>query len=220
MNLTHCNIVVGMVLALCMASTSLVAQNNNDFKRQLQIGVGGGPIFSEIDFVTTVPQNTTKGFTAGIAAKFLSEKHLGIIAELNYTQRGWTEDFSETDFVEHAFSHTLNYLELPLMTHIYFGRRVKFIINLGPQISYLFSSSMSMNDALSDYLHNILDEEPDNPIGIRYRSADNKFDYGLLGGAGMEFDTGIGSFALEARYYFGLGDAYDNSRKKAGNFSR
>lgn len=39
-----------------------------------------------------------------------------------------------------------------------------------------------------------------------------KFDWGLCGGPGIELRTGIGSFLLEGRYYYALGDMF-NSRK-------
>ena len=45
------------------------------------------------------------------------------------------------------------------------------------------------------------------------KMADRKFDYGIVGGGGMEVRTGIGHFVLEARYYFGLSDFYNNSKK-------
>ena len=210
------------LLLLLLATTTMVeAQQNDIFKSKFALGVGGGPVFSSIDFDPTIPQNTNQAFSAGVSFKFISEKHLGLLAELNYTQRGWTEDFSELPKnPDHAYSRTLNYIELPLMTHIYFGNKVKFILNLGPQISYMFSDKFSMNDALSDYVDKTMKEDPDAPFFLQYEDLDSKFDYGLLGGAGIAFDTGVGSFNLEGRYYFGLGDSFDNSRSRAGNFSR
>ncbi len=211
-----------VLLLLLFATTTMVqAQQSDIFKPHFTIGLGGGPVFSTVDFQPTIPQNTTQGFSAGIALKYISEKHLGLLAELNYTQRGWTEDFSELPKnPDHAYSRTLNYIELPLMTHIYFGDKVKFIFNLGPQLSYMFSDKGTMNDALFLYIADRRDKDPDAPIGLQYEEVDSKFDYGLLGGAGIAFDTGIGSFNLEGRYYFGLGDSFDSSRSKAGNFSR
>ena len=43
--------------------------------------------------------------------------------------------------------------------------------------------------------------------------ADRKFDYGIAGGAGLEVRTGIGNFILEGRYYFGLNDFYNNTKR-------
>jgi len=75
------------------------------------------------------------GIHGGMAVKYISEKHLGLIAEVNYSQRGWTEEFDPTDGF--SYNRRLNYLELPIMTHIYFGNKIRFIVNIGPQISFL-----------------------------------------------------------------------------------
>ncbi len=212
----------GIVIVLLLFVTTIFvqAQKNNLFKSKFMIGVTGGPVFTTVDFVQKVPQNTTNGFSAGVSAKYISEKHLGILAELNYTQRGWTENFADTNTPEHAYSRTLSYVELPLMTHIYFGNKVKFILNIGPQVSYMIGDKATMNEALSDYIDWVLEEDPNYPIGIQYKSLNSKFDYGLIGGLGVEFDTSVGSFNLEGRYYFGLGDSFDSSRSSSSNFSR
>ena len=47
---------------------------------------------------------------------------------------------------------------------------------------------------------------------------DNKVDYGITGGLGVELSTPIGHFLLSGRYYYGLGDVFDNSKK--GTFTR
>ena len=43
---------------------------------------------------------------------------------------------------------------------------------------------------------------------------DRKFDYGILGGAGVEFIIRRKhSIMLEGRYYFGLGNIYKDSKR-------
>ena len=59
------------------------------------------------------------------------------------------------------------------------------------------------------------------PNGVTYqygREIDNKLEYGIAGGLGLELSTKIGHFILEGRYYYGLSDIYDNSKK--GFFGR
>lgn len=196
------------------------AQQNESFRNQFMIGVGAGPVFTEVDFEPRIAQTFSNGLSGGVSVKYISEKHLGVLAELNFTQRGWQEDFSTSDNPEYLYSRTLSYVELPLLTHIYFGNKVRFILNIGPQISYMLVDKANMNDALADYIEDVLTDNPDLPIGIQYKSIDNRFDYGLVGGLGIEFNTAVGSFDLEGRYYFGLGDSFDNTRSSASNFSR
>jgi hypothetical protein len=45
------------------------------------------------------------------------------------------------------------------------------------------------------------------------KPTENKFEYGIVGGAGIELSTGVGHFLLEGRYYYGLSDFYKNSKK-------
>ena len=50
------------------------------------------------------------------------------------------------------------------------------------------------------------------------KDPDRKFDYGIAAGLGLEFSSPIGHLLLQGRYYYGLGDMYDNSKR--GDFGR
>lgn len=192
---------------------------NNDFEKQLYVGFGGGAQLSSVDFVPSVLQKNNIGIHGGISAKYIAEKHLGLLLELNYAQRGWTEDFE--DRTDLAYARTLNYLEMPFMTHVYFGNKVRFVFNAGPQIAFLLGSSATMSDALKKEIDE-LKETSTTKVGVQYESDLRRFDYGLTGGAGIEFKSGAGNFQLEGRYYFGLGDIFENrkSRKEKFYFNR
>ncbi|RNC65238.1 PorT family protein [Proteiniphilum sp. X52] len=198
----------------------MYAQKKETFKGELYIGAGGGPLFSKVDFVPAVPSGFKQGIFGGVSAKYISEKNLGIVVEVNYAQRGWEEEFDPaSDF---SYSRTLNYVEMPFMTHIYAGKKARFILNLGPQISLLVGHSQKMSQALADDLEARRAENPERSIGMQYEGIYplKPIDYGLVGGIGMELKTGIGNFDLEGRYYFGLGDIFTNRRTEDAYFSR
>jgi hypothetical protein len=45
-------------------------------------------------------------------------------------------------------------------------------------------------------------------------AVENKFDYGVAVGLGMEFSNRhVGHFLVEGRYYYGLGNIYGNSKR-------
>jgi hypothetical protein len=45
-------------------------------------------------------------------------------------------------------------------------------------------------------------------------AVENKFDYGITAGLGVEFSTPhMGHFILEGRYYYGLGNIYGDTKK-------
>jgi hypothetical protein len=202
------------VLILPLFVLSVYGQKK-DFVPGWNVGVGFGPTFSSVDFQPRVSTSNKMQYHGGVAVRYFSEKNLGVIAELNYSQQGWEQSFR--DDPEFAHSHQLNYLELPIVTHIYFGNKVRFIFNMGPKVSFLISDSEKMNQALAGYLSsgNISATMVTHQY---YRLADKKIDYGLVAGMGLEFKTGAGSFALEGRYTFGLGDIYNSKRSDV--FSR
>ncbi|MDR1517320.1 MAG: PorT family protein [Dysgonamonadaceae bacterium] len=213
------------ILALVALTLSLgfsLNAQSKEFKPQLFIGAGGGMIFSTVDFQPKVLQTQQRGVSGGFSVKYISEKHLGLIGEINYTQRGWKEQFE--DNADFAYNRRLNYLEMPLMTHIYMGRAVRFIINVGPQIGFLLGNSADMSPALSAKMAEAesaaATDEAKKQVGPQYKEIQKKFDYGIIGGLGLEFNTGIGAFNLEGRYYFGLGDMFDTSIANKDPFSR
>lgn len=203
-------------LIACLLPIHLNAQKTV-FKKQIYIGGGGGMTFSNIDFVPTIVQDTYMGVSGGIAFKYVTEKHLGLLAEINFTQRGWKEKFEDERKQDYAFSRRLNYAELPIMTHVYFGKKVRFVFNAGPQVSFLIGHSDAMNDALkSDIDAQLIDTQSQE----QYKNPANRFDYGLIGGIGIAFQTGKGEINLEGRYYFGLGDVFDSRISTKSYFSR
>jgi len=189
----------------------------NKFEPEWNIGVGFGPTFSSMSLIyqqTDINTQNYMQYHGGIAIRHLSEKNLGIIGEINYSQQGWEGKFK--DQPEYKHSHSLTYIEMPILTHIYWGNKVRFFVNLGPKIQFLISEKEEISDALADAIAN----NTDNVSTPQYnRKAQRKFDYGITAGLGMEFRTGIGNFALEGRYNFGLGDVFD-SGKGDDNFSR
>jgi hypothetical protein len=208
-----------LLILATLCTTALKAQKIT-FNREFYLGIGGGALSSSVDFVPAIQQSFMTGLHGGLSAKYISENHLGLVAEINYAQRGWTEAFEAgQDF---SYSRTLNYLEIPFMTHIYFGNKFRFIVNVGPQISFLLNDDQQMNQALADDVAARQAADPEAPIGVQYSPFDalNRVDYGIIGGIGLELKTGIGDFDLEGRYYFGLGDVFNSRRSENAYFSR
>ena len=202
-----------LAVALFVATLQLTAQKQI-FEPQFYLGVNGGAMMPTIDFLPKVMQKSELGVVGGLSARYITEKNLGLLVELNYAQRGWNEDHE--DFPDRSYRRTLNYIELPFMTHVYFGKKVKFVVNAGPQIAYLLNSSATMSDEMSDYIDRL--HQSTNPnAAAQYRDDFKRFDYGIIGGAGVGMNMGSGDLFLEGRYYFGLGDIFE-SRKSKENF--
>ncbi|NDW18999.1 PorT family protein [Dysgonomonas sp. 216] len=199
-------------LFVVVCSINLIKAQSK-FEPEWNVGIGFGPTFSTQSLIhqrAEIPAQNTQQFHGGLAIRYISEKNLGLIAELNYSQQGWEGKFKNNP--EYAHKHSLNYIELPVLSHIYFGRKGRFFVNLGPKFQFLISEKEKISEALA----NDIDE---NSTPQYNRNAQHKFDYGIMGGVGFELRTGIGNFALEGRYYFGLGDIY-KSGESADSFSR
>ncbi|MCM1292741.1 MAG: PorT family protein [Bacteroides sp.] len=203
-------------LLIISAIACIGATAQRAYEPKFSIGGKAGVTFSKMAFTPGVEQSMNMGTTFGVAARYTEEKFFGLIAELKIEQRGWKETFDETAF---NFSRTLTYIQLPLLTHVYFGsEKVRGFINLGPSVGYMISSSVSSN---FDYMNPAT--VPDFPIENRHVNqmsmpVKNKFDYGILGGAGVELILKKKhSILLEGRYYYGLGNIF--SAKKKDEFS-
>ncbi|MDE6333831.1 MAG: PorT family protein [Muribaculaceae bacterium] len=209
--------------ALCMPAAILVclalsqsASAQTHYKARMSAGVRGGVTLARQDLSPSVPQKFVMGSTGAVTFRYTEEKLFGLVAELGWTQRGWEEDFEESPL---RYSRRFTYVTLPVMTQIIFGgRRAKCFINLGPEFSYMISENISSNFDYND-LSSVTDwperKRMTEQLGMKVQ---NKFDYGITGGIGVEFYVQPRhSVTLEGRYYFGLGNIFKAS--KADTFS-
>jgi len=213
-----------LVLIVAVSFLQMNAQSN-EFKRELSLGIGFGPTFSNLSLIQNGSQRAVRTknimqFHGGLSLRYITEKNFGLIGELNYSQMGWQGEFEEGSTYEHT--HKLNYLEMPLLTHIYFGsNKARFFINLGPKIGFLISDKETLNDELQSWVDDQIAAgtvDSSNPYLHYNKEPDNKIDYGLMAGLGFEWRSKFGNFALEGRYYMGFSDIYSSA--KEDDFSR
>jgi len=168
------------------------------------IGVHGGAIFSTVIFTPAIEgatnwvDRTLLSGNGGLVYRYIGHKVCGFQVELNYLQRGWRERLDNENGLNVHYQRRLNYIELPMLAHLYFGKKmVRGFVNIGPQIGVCFSESESGEK------HPTKQEQ--------YQPLDNKFDWGVSGGIGMLVRTRkAGAFELEARFSYGFGDYFDN----------
>ena len=180
-------------------------------QHRLDVGGHAGVTLSKINFNPTVPQSMQTGMTAGVMLRYIAEKNFGLVAELNVAQRGWKESFEESDY---SYNRRFTYLELPILTHIYFGgQRVKGFFNLGPELNVMLGEGTSSNFDYHnagdlEYFNNEARHTEQMSLGVS-----NKLDYGISVGAGMELSLNAKqSLLLEGRFYYGLTDVFPNHK--------
>lgn len=208
-----------LILALLIPS-ALLAQR--EYSPKFYLGAKGGATLSRMTFSPGVHQKMVQGVTMGVSAKYVEENIFGLLAEVNITQRGWKEDFERDLAPEFDYSRKLTYIQIPFMTHIYFGSdKFKGFINLGPEFGYLIGDKISAN-----FEYNNLKDIPGFPTTMRTNEQmsmeiERKFDYGIAAGAGMEFIVKRKhSFQLEGRFYYGLGNIFNDSKRDFFSASR
>ncbi len=201
---------LSVILIILLLPCCIKAQKT--FKQEVSIGASFGMGVSSMTFNPKIKTNQLLGSHFGVTGRWITEKNLGLVFEINYSQQGWDENFE--DYPEdYEYSRRINYIDIPFLTHIYFGsERFRFFINLGPKIGFALSESAKGNAPGMGELTNaeFNDEEEERGEYLRSKAYDKRFAWGICGGPGLELRTGIGHFQIEGRYYYALGDIFNN----------
>jgi hypothetical protein len=219
---------------------SLFAQIG-EYRNEFAVGVNGGVTMSSLGFVPEIPQNQLWGKTFGITLRYTGEKYFksicALVAEVNYAEIGWEESIlnrqdqpvinSQTELAE-EYRRIVNYVQVPLFARLGWGRErrgFQAFFQVGPQIGYYLSEK---TDANFDIDNPMVFERVSHISGpnvqqngetfyysnMYHMSVENKLDYGIAAGLGLEFShRHLGHFMVEGRYYFGLGNIYGNSKR-------
>lgn len=212
-------IVMLPAIALLIVMFALPMSAQTHYVPRISVGAHGGVSLGRMGFSPGVTQSFLPGMTMGVRFRWAEERHVGIAAELNFSQRGWAENFGDDNDLN--YSRRLTYIEIPIMTHIFFGsRRVNGFFNLGPQLGYMISDNISSNfdyaspASVNGFPKNRRTEQMSMEIK-------NRFDYGIMAGGGVEFYINPrNSIQIEARYYYGLGNIFPSSKSDTFAASR
>lgn len=216
-------VALAVMSLVAVSSFAQIGKHRND----LSIGVNGGYMMSNIGFTPKVNQKMLGGVTGGVSFRYVCEKYFSTIcsiqAEVNYAQTGWKEDIRnqedqpvinpETGEAE-EYSRTLNYIQIPVFAHLAWGKErqgLQFFFQAGPQVGFCISEKTKANYDLS--APNLTDRS-NQTTAQETMPVENKFDYGIAAGLGIEYShKKMGHLQLEGRYYYGLGNIYGDSKK-------
>ena len=234
---------VGVILFAFHCSLFTANAQVGEYRTDFAVGVNGGYTLSNIAFVPKVPQGMLGGPTMGLTARLTSEKYFNsicaIVAELNYSQIGWKENilnFTDEPVHRHddssqnlEYSRKINYVQVPLFARLGWGRERKgmqFFFQIGPQFGLYVKDKVESNFDVHQTEFNPGTPDHPNP-DYRYKTSrvsdvvaqdtmaiENKFDYGIAAGLGLEFShPKAGHFLIEGRYYYGLGNIYGSTKR-------
>lgn len=217
------------LILLLVVHCSLLATRAQvgEYRNDLAVGVSAGYMLSSVGFVPEVPQKQLGGMTGGVTFRYTCEKYFksvcAIVAEVNIAQTGWVEKIESmegqplyyADDPDNAlhYERKITYLQIPLMARLGWGRERKGVqgfFQIGPQIGFFLKEKTNTN-----IVPGIAPTEPRASAVVAQETmpVEKKFDYGIVGGAGIEFSMPkVGHFLLEGRYYYGLGNIYGNTK--------
>ena len=163
-----------------------------------KIGVKGGINLANL-YVDDVDDEKLKvGLNAGLFFKIPFTEFFAIQPEILYSSKGSKVTYGNWIQGSGEYRYNLNYIEVPMLAVFNLGPH--FNLHAGPYASFLASA-------------NVKDLKDNGDIdSITEFNADNfnRLDYGLSGGAAVEFSN----FTLGARYNYGLKEI-----GKSGNLS-
>ena len=208
------SIILTLTLICSLPSHGQVGLHRSAFSA----GFNGGVTLNTMNFSPSIKQSQKIGPTLGVNCRYISEKYFsticGLEVELNYANLGWKEKIE--DGSGNTYSHHIHYIQLPMMMQLGWGKEengLKFIFEAGPQLGFSLGTSESIGGGTWD-----TSNRPNHVVYQYDHDIDHSFDYGIIGGMGVEWSFGKNHLLFHGRYYFGLGDTYDHS--KQGFFSR
>ena len=222
---------VRVLLLLVTYHSSLITSfaQVGEYRTDLALGLSAGYVSSNVGFVPEVPQNRLGGMTFGLTARYTCEKYFksicSVVVEANVVQTGWKENIQDVDngpvylasdpgkTSPLYYERHMTYLQVPFLARMGWGRErrgLQGFIVLGPQLGYLLGESTKTNFS---YTEPTLTERSSKVVTQDSLPIQRKFDYGIVAGAGMELSVkNVGHFIIEGRYYYGLGDFFNNTK--------
>lgn len=215
-------------LLFCLSSLHVLGQDSLEVKpktwSKLSIGTrhGGGPSFiitpNEVltrNVDTPRPRlNSIIGYTGGLSVQYYAQPNFSLQFGINYTEKGWQQNFLDTlgNEVRESdslfYRQQLNYIDVPIMAHGYVGQKnVRIYLEAGFFLSYLLSHSSEREASITD-----------EQIAYRYQEGrDNRFNIGIAAGGGFEIVTAVGMFQLGGRYSLGFTSVLDKNITQVPN---
>lgn len=207
-------------LVLLLTAALPAAAQVGEARGTIALGGNAGVAWNTVDFDPTIKQRAHVGPTFGLTFRLTSEKYFKTLCalqiELNYAQLGWREEVLDaaSEPLQEQYERHLSYVQLPLLARLGWGREQKgfmaFVL-AGPQVGYCLGSKEERSDFVLDAEGN--PSRPNGTVAQYGKALDHRFDYGITGGAGLEWHSPIGHFIVDGRYYYGLSDLFANGKK-------
>ncbi len=182
------------ILLVILLYTAIKTQT----KAQFHIGIRQEVGLSRTNLVPSVKQNFIPATSSGIVMMLFPYTNAGIQLEINYTNKGYQ---LVSDTSEASYQQKLSYFEVPLLTHIYIGKRKNRIaFTVGPQFAYRLQTKTKGNI-----------DEAIIPAGhfMNTELTETTFDMAITGGIALSRKFIFGTLQLDLRYSHSLTNVFN-----------
>jgi hypothetical protein len=138
------------------------------------------------------------GYTGGLWAQYDFKRFFSLKTGAYYDLKGASDEVTMTDAAGNKLgtfkaSQNFNYVSVPLLARLHFGKKVEFFINTGPYMGILLKQTLVFGSTMN------------NPGG-KLDGTDNfkKTEFGISMGIGMSFTLDRMVLSVEARDNLGL----------------
>jgi hypothetical protein len=183
-----------ILMLLCTALIgSVTVQTASAQVNTKRAGIKGGLNASNLYVDDVDDENARLGFNIGLYGELISTEAFALQTELLYSTKG-SQNIYDAPF-DQEINYNLNYIDLPVLAVFKLGA---IDLHVGGYASYLVGANISYDGDLANG-----EDEID-------RDNLKSFDYGLVGGVGVNF----GAMQIGARYNYGLVKLADSDAAK------
>ncbi|MCX5801035.1 MAG: porin family protein [Candidatus Eisenbacteria bacterium] len=168
---------------------------------EVSVGVKGGVITSN---VTGIPeqwgdaQDYRISFTGGVFLNYAFDDALSLQPELLYTPKGFKGNLYD-GFIDVDATPMIDFLELPVLVKYTFpGARLRPCIFAGPSLGFVVDSNLKIS---AGWL----------ATNIDISRFTNDTDFGIVAGAGLDYETSYGVLTFDARYQRGFANIIESA---------
>lgn len=159
----------------------------------LSASLNSSTLLTDADYYNERSTSNVLGYSLVMPYQYNFNEKFSIRAEISYITKNYTEDtYQSYDESTTQEFHYNSYFELPLMGRYYFKKIEDFrpFVNLGGYFSYWINASTEGQYLNLSSITGVDNSDDDNYTTIEtegFSSNDNRYNLGLLGGIGFEF---------------------------------
>ena len=160
----------------------------------VKYGAGAGLPMAKVSRLVDLETAVAPGYSAGLVFIYMGHPHMGIRAEVDYTQKIWEE--AKDTSAGFNFRRVNNYIEVPFLSHFRIGKKFQVTIDAGSQLSFTGNTTEEIGNELDTLPNGAFYDYNDSPTVL----------FCAVGGIGVSYGFKFGTLQLEARYCHTLTD--------------